>query len=840
MPVVNPGIRRLLASAIQRLFNGASFSAPLTHTAVPTRAATGTTATFTRATTDTWPNNDGLVTGVAGEIGFVGARRVRNLFTNTAWVGAITGTPGTPPTGWIADVGTGTLTVASNTTYANHNQITFTAAAQRPFIRLSVAVAAYSTYLLNVVVVGNASGEPINDIIAGSSIPVGSTESYQINGVVVAASDVPVAGDVIQYKVAVAATAGTINWRVGLGCQGAATGSVTVVAPQLEDVTGRTDQTTPSEYVSVGVESAPYYHGSFVDGVKCFPTDLSGNPLPTAYTYDAVSLNGVAGTYVSTPDSVAASITGDIELIWSGTFDSLAGVRMLISKATASFSYDFYTSAGVLVLRISTDGGTGAGLKTSTSAAVPGLATGTRFWLKASRVASTGVAAFAYSLDGATYTTVATSASGGSGNIFDNAVQVAVGIQADGASNPTAAKVYAAQIYNGINGTLAVDFNASRYAGGTTLTGSTGETWTLNGSAVIHPTNNPMLGYSAEGARTNLCLQGNAFTTTWLQAGTPSATQNAVGPDGATSAWTLTDNSAVLAESVYQDGALTAAAYTASVFVKKTSGAQASYPCLLFYIPAGTEMAACTIDTSNGVATAWTAYTGFTMASGVSSTCISYNADFWRVSLTKTGTVASHRTDLIVAGTTNAVQSTGIINTAAQGSAVFYGAQVELGSFASSYIPTTTVAVTRNADVLTYSSAGNILGTAGAAYAEVVTATAVNHAFVGFDSVNQLMSASSGKVSMYDGANQAVSGSSFPVNTVFKAGVSWGAGGLAATLNGATPGTNASFDGDAVNGKASIYIGEWSGGNASNFGTIRNVRIWQRSLSSSELQAITS
>ena len=77
--IVWPGLRRSV-SAISRLFNSAAFDAPLTHSAIPTRAASGTTGTFTRATTKTWPNNDGyLVTGVSGEIGFVGARRVDNL-----------------------------------------------------------------------------------------------------------------------------------------------------------------------------------------------------------------------------------------------------------------------------------------------------------------------------------------------------------------------------------------------------------------------------------------------------------------------------------------------------------------------------------------------------------------------------------------------------------------------------------------------------------------------------------------------------------------------------------------------------------------------------------------
>jgi hypothetical protein len=76
---------------------------------------------------------------------------------------------------------------------------------------------------------------------------------------------------------------------------------------QWQDITGRTDQTTPSEYVSVGVTSAPYYHGSFVDGVKCFPTDLSGNPIPstTLLGYSAEGARTNLWTYSQDFDNAA-------------------------------------------------------------------------------------------------------------------------------------------------------------------------------------------------------------------------------------------------------------------------------------------------------------------------------------------------------------------------------------------------------------------------------------------------------------------------------------------------------------------------------------------------------
>lgn len=54
--------------------------------------------------------------------------------------------------------------------------------------------------------------------------------------------------------------------------------TVKVLRYQLEDVTGQADQTM-SEYVSMGVESSPAYHGAYADGVKYFNTNKDGTPI---------------------------------------------------------------------------------------------------------------------------------------------------------------------------------------------------------------------------------------------------------------------------------------------------------------------------------------------------------------------------------------------------------------------------------------------------------------------------------------------------------------------------------------------------------------------------------
>jgi hypothetical protein len=215
------------------------------------------------------------------------------------------------------------------------------------------------------------------------------------------------------------------------------------------------------------------------------------------------------------------------------------------------------------------------------------------------------------------------------------------------------------------------------------------------------------------------------------------------------------------------------------------------------------------------------------------------------VSLTFTASTNVWVINLAPAGALTATLAGPAYNATAQGSAVFYGAQVELGSFASSYIATTTIAVARNADVLTYSSSGNISGTVGAAYAEAsvfVGATpsrllTLNNA----TQVNALYAGGATVITMYDGT-ATLNG---PANSITADGIArkyastWNATGLKMRVAASgSLGAEGSFDGDMTPNEirvGSLYLAgnEWNG-------TVRNVRIWQRALSSSELQAVTA
>lgn len=170
--------------------------------------------------------------------------------------------------------------------------------------------------------------------------------------------------------------------------------------------------------------------------------------------------------------------------------------------------------------------------------------------------------------------------------------------------------------------------------------------------------------------------------------------------------------------------------------------------------------------------------------------------------------------------------------------------QLEIGSFASSFIPTAGVAVTRNADVLTYPFAGNALTTAGSVYAELSTfwASSVTGIAVGFDTGNNLPLFIGGGaatvISTADGTTTVTkSGLSSLATGLRKRASSYGGSEQLITGDGLAAQSGA-FDGAMAS--TAIAIGSGTGAGSSWFGTIRNVRIYSSQLSASQLSGITA
>jgi hypothetical protein len=201
-------------------------------------------------------------------------------------------------------------------------------------------------------------------------------------------------------------------------------------------------------------------------------------------------------------------------------------------------------------------------------------------------------------------------------------------------------------------------------------------------------------GLRHEGAATNLLIKSNTLSD-WTKNGTPTVTQNVIGPDGELSAWTVVDADTSVEQSIYSTITLDASiAYTYQFDVKKTAGPQETYPIACAYRAGTLRAVLITIDTTNGIVTLFTSLSGFSIYVA-SAVITSLNASYWRVSFTFT-TIESfaHTFKLLPVGTSDPIQSVGPILYVDTGSSVFCNAQLALAN-PSSYIPTTTAAVTR-------------------------------------------------------------------------------------------------------------------------------------------------
>jgi hypothetical protein len=214
---------------------------------------------------------------------------------------------------------------------------------------------------------------------------------------------------------------------------------------------------------------------------------------------------------------------------------------------------------------------------------------------------------------------------------------------------------------------------------------------------------------------------------------------------------------------------------------------------------------------------------------------------WYRCSITDTATATTSGTPTVFLASADNVDSY-----SGDGSSGIYawGAQVEIslvGALPSSYVPTTTATVTRNADVLKYPTTGNILGTIGTCYMEATAlGTGVGQQLLLDPTAGSgrtpIYRNSTNNLGIYDGTNGPSDGS---INTtgVTKVATSWGGAGQKACVGGGAV-TAAAFDGDYTI-SADMQI--------ANDNTVRhlpyvikNLRIYSTQASDAVLQQMTT
>ena len=176
-----------------------------------------------------------------------------------------------------------------------------------------------------------------------------------------------------------------------------------------------------------------------------------------------------------------------------------------------------------------------------------------------------------------------------------------------------------------------------------------------------------------------------------------------------------------------------------------------------------------------------------------------------------------------------------------------WGGQLELGAFPTSYIPTTTAAATRAADVATMpvgfvfpatiaidAMLPQLVGGNGNAQLLFDDGTSANLLILRTTTTNVTASYVAATVA----TATAASGVAATVNTPFRYGVIATTTGLTISQSGSVPVTNAGAS-PAAGSMTTMRLGQNSSGTVTADGYLRRVRYWPRALSASELQAAT-
>jgi hypothetical protein len=326
-------------------------------------------------------------------------------------------------------------------------------------------------------------------------------------------------------------------------------------------------------------------------------------------------------------------------------------------------------------------------------------------------------------------------------------------------------------------------------------------------------------------------------------AGVSVSANTDISPDGTLTADTM--NSSAGNQIDQSVSCSTSTVYTDSLYFKKTSGA-AYQPALYLLFSGGTLVIyAVRLNTDTGVATAVSAG-GFTAPS---SFAVQDAGGYWRLSVTgnsNNNTTASFRLypNLSSAG-----------GVAGAGSQIIWGAQLEAGSFPTSYIPTGAATATRNADVASVSTQafpygategtlvvnGSVLSTAAGNRSIATLYESSNTAITTGNNVAGFGATTADFYVINSGSDQAV----FYFNSAVTAGTPFKVGGFykANNFNGAVNGTAGTLDtsGSVPSGITEMRLGRTQASSVAYLnGHIRQITYLPRAVTTAELQTRTT
>jgi hypothetical protein len=349
------------------------------------------------------------------------------------------------------------------------------------------------------------------------------------------------------------------------------------------------------------------------------------------------------------------------------------------------------------------------------------------------------------------------------------------------------------------------------------------------------------LGLLVEESRTNLLRRSNELTTTpWtVQANTNLTATSALSPDGTVNAWKMYASNGFAPFGILQSTTKAASAltYATSIYAKA-----AGQNWLQIAVFDGTNGNRYWFNVSTGaVGTTAVLGIGFT---GVSASIVPAGNGFYRCVLVATSSTVTTYSVYVYPALANGDNGTGD----ASGNGVYvYGAQLEQGAFATSYIPTVGSQLTRAADVASVNTLSPWYNaTEGTLYAEATAyaGTTTNRYYELSDGTStNVIQSFAGPSTIYTewvyvgGAPQAQLSSSGSPTSLAKIAAAYKQNDFAASLNGATPATDTSGAIPPVN---KLNIGSASNGTSNLNGHIRRITYYPQRLTNAQLQSITT
>ncbi len=382
---------------------------------------------------------------------------------------------------------------------------------------------------------------------------------------------------------------------------------------------------------------------------------------------------------------------------------------------------------------------------------------------------------------------------------------------------------------------LDLNFATGQYFGGTlsaltsTSRASSGYATNSDGTLTLFGVNTPRIGRGTgllvEEARTNLILQSsNLASGTWALTGLTTATAGVTAPDG-TASWHLNEDTSASDHDVNQ---LITIGGTQILFTCYAKQAERSWLMLESF---DASLHQCWFDLANGVVGAADA--------GVTSSIQALSNGWYRCTMNFVSSGGSFFA-IIGASTANSVRNyQGVANSGIY----IWGPQVEAAAFATSYIPTTTGAVTRAADVVTGAGAMPALFnvTTGVSYLMALGAIAPITASI----TTSFSTTTDGICTYYGGVgatpNVVFSGNNFGASASTIATAAVGAGHKIA-FGGDIGGISGTLNGGAIVNPATMAAGAgtWLGSDragATTFisGYIKRFTVWNSKLSNAQL-----